>query len=159
MARDIEEFLRKAAERRQQAAKGNAQPTPPPAMPIQPPRRPVAPPTPQIAIPVAEEVTYRESIAEHVRKAVNSKSVSQSAARLGQEVALADDKLESRLHEKFDHTVSRLANTNDPPASKKQKRKSNDKPAAMTIFEMLKSPQNVGQAILLAEILKRPNFD
>ncbi len=158
MARDIEEFLRKAAERRQQANKGATKPSQP-AMGSQPPRRPVAPQPPPQSVPVAEEITYRESIAEHVRKAVNSKSVSQGAARLGQEVALADDKLESRLHEKFDHSVSRLADTGDKSPAKKQKRKGSGNTGPTTIFEMLRSPQNIGQAILLAEILKRPNFD
>ncbi len=170
MARDIEEFLRKAAERRKQAQQGGGQPAAPqrPAQPAPvPQQRPVAPPPaqrqpyspppttpsrqPPQRQPVEAEVVWsnRESVAAHVQAHISTRSIAEHASQLGQEVGLADDKLEQRLHEKFDHSVGTLGHLDTTGEGAT---------SGDDLLQLLRNPQSLRQAILLSEILKRPEF-
>jgi hypothetical protein len=160
MARDIEEFLRKAAERRNRAQQERA-PTP------QPPSQPPATPRTQFSRPpieprrsveeddeevlVPEIVEERESVKDHVRRHINTKEIVEHVAHLGEEVALADDKLEARLHQTFDHDVGKLAHSTDPYTDQKAQSQ-ND------FMRFLRNPKTVRQAIVVSEILKRPEW-
>jgi len=135
MARDIEEFLRRAAERRKQN-QGKA--APPPVEPEPPVRAPEpkkqrlanesnASKQPEQIDPYAEKARsreagqskpapppkappkrqQRESIAQHVRKSIVVSDVTENAEHLGEEVGLADEKVEARLA-KFDHSMGSL---------------------------------------------------
>jgi len=193
MARDIEEFLRRAAQRRKQN-QGQAPPKQPPA-PEQPPAppqrrqrladeadqrkspeeldpyrelprsreagRPKATPPPK-APPVAKSAKplrkRRETIAEHVRDAIVVSDVTENASHLGEEVGLADEKLEARL-EKFDHKIGALegmSSIQDDGVEVQGRDKSH---LAVSLLELFKQPQTIRQSILISEILKRPNFD
>ncbi len=165
MARDIEEFLRKAAERRkQQQNQGGGAPAPtnqqsrPPAPPRpQPPR----PQPRQEFIPTneIEVIAPRgESIQDHVRRHINTNDITQHARQLGEEVALADDKIDAHIHQKFDQGLGTLASGRDPYAQDSNNTMNRDL-GQHDLLDLLREPKTLRQAILVSEILKRPNFD
>jgi hypothetical protein len=192
MARDIEEFLRRAAERRKQNQGQSAPaPKPPPARPAVPPakqrladeadaRKPPgeldpyrelprsreAGPTqsarPPKASPIARQAKpqrqRRETVAEHVRDAIVVSDVTENASQLGEEVGLADEKLEARL-EKFDHKIGDLEGMSSIQDDRVERVGQDKSHLAVSLLELLKQPQTVRQSILISEILKRPNFD
>lgn len=194
MARDIEEFLRRAAERRKQN-QGQSAPKPPPAAerppaaarPAKPrladeadarkspdeldpyrelPRsreagqsKPAPPPkAPPVSRQQKPQQRRRESIADHVRDAIVVTDVTERAETLGQEVGLADEKLEARL-EKFDHKIGALEGMSSIQDDRVEIKGQDKSHLAVSLLELLKQPQTVKQSILISEILKRPNFD
>jgi len=159
MARDIEEFLRKAAERRKQQKSGNtSQPKQQPSQQKQPqqrrppqtrsqpsqpqspqPRRP-AQPLPSHA-PAAEPVVVLDSSAiideprltPHLKSSIDTTSISRHADALGSGISSAAAKVKENVSRHLDHNVE--------------------------LRSLLANKKSVGQAIILAEILKRPDFD
>jgi len=108
-------------------------------------KRPAAP---------AEIRTLRsEGVAEHVARHLSTQDIAEHTKTLGADVALADDRLESRLHEKFDHQLGALQHRDSPAEAKPQK----DDMAA-DIAAMLRSPQGMRQLIVASEILRRPEW-
>lgn len=165
MARDIEEFLRQAALKRQQQQQGQAAPPP-----RQVPARPAQPPPPRQpqqkkrvrrgTAPTQKNLTSQtsETVADRVRRRLDTSDIAEHTRQLGSEVALADDKLEARLHEKFDHELVSLNAYGDARITKKQR----DAAAKLTptnLLDLLKNRDSLRQAIIVAEILQRPNFD
>lgn len=175
MARDIEEFLRKAAERR--AAQQQGRPVP------QTPSPPADTPTPRL-VPenrpmesrkpvggveslelVEDEVEVirpvGQTVSEHVKSHIDTRDISQHAEQLGARVGRAGNKMDRRVHEKFEHDLGQL--TESPKKGSSKKTAGQRQPAVLidagSILGMLRSPRTVGQAILLAELLKRPEFD
>ncbi len=178
MARDIEEFLKMAAQRRQQQ-KQNAggqvpqparpQPAAPPAgqsppaqqrPPIvqQPPQK--KPPQKQ-ATPPPQPVRQlsQQSVSDHVRQHIDTRDIVSHADRLGEVVGLADDKLDGRLHDVFDHSVATLKQDKQSGPGTSASSSRNTSKIAAELHAMLRSPSSVRQAIILSEILKRPDFD
>ncbi len=150
MARDIDEFLRKAAERRNKAA-GQAPPGQPGrGTPVNKPPTPARqrPRGPEIVEANEVEVVGGEGIA---KRHLDTSRIAQHAAQLGAEVSLADDKIEARLQEKFDHDLGRLA--------KKNKEQRQRETGGSELLKLLRTPKTIRQAIIVTEILKRPNFD
>jgi hypothetical protein len=77
------------------------------------------------------------------------------AARLGKTVGLADDLLEARLHDTFDHQLGGLStrpSVERPPAEAVA-----DSEAAKLV-RILRDPDSLRQAILLREIIDRPEY-
>jgi hypothetical protein len=174
MARDIEEFLKKATERRAAQQQGRtAAPANPPRQPVDAPAqnreqpRPILRPPMPAATPVIvddEEVEIVDpiglSVSQHVSRHIDTKDITSRADSLGDEVALADDKMDARLHQKFDHGLGSLADQKSKHAGKKSsKKKIRALTPAQNVFEMLRSPKSIRDAILISEILKRPDFD
>lgn len=95
----------------------------------------------------------RESISEHVEKHLSSKRLADHADRLGDQVAMADDRVEARLHKKFDHRLGSLQQQERPEDNRPKK----DNIAA-EIAAMLKDPKGMRQVIIAQEILQRPKF-
>ncbi len=97
VAEEIEEFMRRAANRR------NVQGTQPASAP---------PPTPSAAEPLRAEVVAEQPVGgqveEHVKKYLDAQDFSRRSEELGEEVAQADREIGQHLHEVFDHRVSRL---------------------------------------------------
>jgi hypothetical protein len=158
MSDDIEEFLRRAAARRQQRQG-------------QPPQRPMyaPPPPPDIEIiepveaDIVEAVAADESVAEHVSHYLAADEFQQRASHLGEEVGQADEHLKSHLTEVFEHRVGDLGSTSmavemaavdtigeDIPTVTR------DRSGATDIVKMFRSPASMRQAILLSEIMHRP---
>ena len=172
MARDIEEFLRRAAERRQQQKAQGQQPRP--AQPpfeeieveivepqvIQPPRR-----RKDIVKPVVKKRQSispnirTESVAAHVQKHIDTSKIAQHAERLGDGIAGAHDRIDSAVHRRLDHDVGRIDNlptvTDDPRPGVVGAKAS---PIAAELVRMLSTPHSIRQAILIREILDRPDW-
>lgn len=145
MAKDIEEFLKMAAARRRQAQTTGQAPAKPTAKPPQ--KKPAVVENVQV-----EVVSRSESVAEHVKSHIDTRRLQEHASRLGAEVGLADEKLEERLQSTFDHSVGTLKMQKARP-----KRSAKIKPVVDAV--MLSSPATIRQAIIVSEILNRPEWD
>lgn len=174
MARDIEEFLRRAAERRKQAQQGRGgqkrpparpQSTPPPPPPprqtiserdvVKPRQERPARPLPS-SKPKPAPVRKQESVKDHVARYIDTSDIAQHVEELGDEVEQADERMEAHLDDVFDHDVGRLSSQKKSPVSGAGKRNTNN--LAKGIFQLLQNPVTVRQSIMVAEILKPPSF-
>lgn len=172
MARDIEEFLRRAAERRKQKQnqqRGGATSqrvrdvvesaeveVVQPSRPVKPKRRL---PSQVVSKPKKRDLR-NESVAEHVRSHIDSTDIAEHADHLGEGIQQADDRIAARLKRKFEHDVSKiddLPTVQDDEVATVTKRESSQ--IALDIIEMFRTPKSVRQAILISEILKRPDFE
>ncbi|BBO30679.1 hypothetical protein [Lacipirellula parvula] len=171
LRREVEEFLRRA--------QGEAKPKPAaPKRPPQPQRQRPTPqkkaPEPQLEevqprrlVDAPGSLTSRaaESVADTSRNnlptgaAVDAyvteqmrgvASIGQHASRLGEEVALADDRMQAQLQQKFDHRVGTLAPVSNAAP------KSAAATAAKEFRELLARPGGIRQVIIANEILRRP---
>ena len=195
MARDIEEFLRRAAERRKQQKQGGAPKPPPRQQPPrqqpprqqsppqrkppqrQPPKRqPVRQPPVEAEIVDAVPVSRRrqqpktrppqkkkplreQNVAKHVRNYIDVSDVSARADTLGDRIESVHDQVEATVHQHLDHDLTELDDTQsitELPPPKIFGAKSDA--FAEELRQMLAQPKMVGKAIILAEILKRPEF-
>ncbi|MHB8952497.1 MAG: hypothetical protein ACYC4U_05920 [Pirellulaceae bacterium] len=162
MADDLEAFLRQAAQRRAQhanAARRPAAPAPPPPrgpLAAPPPKpQPQPHPHPKTAPPVVAEVVA-PSEPTRLGTRVSTAAFEQRAEHLGEEVGLADEHMEAHLAQRFDHQVG-----SQPPSAPA------DRVAELgerlldpeTLAAMLADPTSLRQAVLLSEILARPDFD
>ena len=112
-------------------------------------------------------------VGSHVEEHIGSSSFAEEVSHLGEEVDQADEKVEERIHEKFDHDVGHLAQADAARADKVYDRKGGaydrkdenawkealaEKPVAMSasLADVLKNPAGVRQAIILSEILRPP---
>ncbi len=169
MARDIEDFLRRAAERRQQQMKQKQGGAPPPVQrPAPPPpqqrQAPKPKPKPRPVVVVRDDVEVvdmrKQSVREHVQTHIDTSSIAYHAEHLTDDISQTDERLEDRLHDKFDHEVSKLEDkisirTDTAPSATKD----DVSGIAMDIVKMIKTPSTMRQAILMAEVLKRPDFE
>jgi len=144
-------MLREAAQ--QQGAQGTPSRRPPPNLEI----------LDDVAdAEVIEAEPVYESVSAHVADDIDTSDITQHASRLGDhasrlgaEVGQADDKLEERLHEKFDHELSNIHDdtvTDDTGVGRPGRVPS----TAGEIAAMFRSPKSIRQAIILNEILNRP---
>lgn len=173
MARDIEEFLRKAAERRQQQKGGAPKKTPAPT-PQPPVRRPAPRRQEPLIIADSEIVKARsvppqrpkpkppnirnESVADHVKSHINTSDIASHADSLGDRIAEVHDQVDARIHQRLDRDLTEIDDT--PSVTDAPRRPiigARDVSAAAQLQALLQDPQSVGQAILIAEILKRPD--
>jgi hypothetical protein len=147
MSNEIEEFLRRAAQRR--AAR-----QPPPDIEILD--------TPVDVEIVEAEPVVAEDVATHVAKHLNTREFSERTSHLGEHVGMADDDMDAHLHQKFDHKLGRLggalkSQVSDSDASAyEQPQAAPASSGATEIAKLLRTPQNVRNAIVLSEILTRP---
>ena len=173
MKDEVEEFLRRVAQLRAQAeAQARAQQQRPGFQPPQqmPPQRMTPPPA--RLVPQQEEVVYLEpaeaevvdaelaelgdDVGRHVQQHIRGPAeIAEHTRHLGEEVDQADDKLESRLHQTFDHQLGRLKKTASDTAAVEHTKPAPD----VTLTEirtLLATPANIRDAIVMAEILRRP---
>ena len=173
MARDIEEFLRRAAERRKQQQQQKAGGGSPPVrdviesadVEVVQPIEVVRPAKPRKTLqkkplqPIPRDMRD-ESVAEHVRSHIDSSDIAEHAEHLGERIQTADDRIAARLKRRFDHDVSKLddlPSVQDDAVAKVSKAQASE--MAKDLVQMFISPHSVRQAILVSEILKRPDFD
>jgi len=162
---EIEEFLRRAGKQREgPPARG--------AGAAEELRRRVGPPpppsrTPELPVPavVVEEGPSGESVQQHVQRHLDTKEFTERSAQLGSEVAQADENIDARLQQVFGHSVGRLAR--GPGGAVNRLAPDTLPPAegvttpALTVegsslIAMLADPQSIRQAIIISEILRRP---
>ncbi|MEM1305761.1 MAG: hypothetical protein AAGG46_12740, partial [Planctomycetota bacterium] len=100
-----------------------------------------------------------------------AKKVGEQASGLSQRIAHADDMAEARIHQKFDHKLGRLDSSSDSAAadamadtststtSDGDEQSDSESPtAAESIAAMLREPDNIRNAVILNEILRRPTI-
>lgn len=155
---EIGEFLRRAAEGR----RGPSAPPPKrsPQRTAQAPFRPLAPPKPVEAEVVPEPVG--DEIGRHVKKYIDTGDFQRRSAELGERVASADQAMGQHLQGVFAHDVGQLSR---PPgeagglsSSAVSAAAASDavSPLAGSVLRALSQPENVRQAIIINEILRRP---
>lgn len=108
-----------------------------------------------------DEPPTGRGVASHVAKHVDSRGLARHAEGLASQVALADDAMDARLHQKFDHAVGHLrggsqdytvtGTGNDP---RNAAAASGLPTSAADIGMLLRNPDSVRAAIILNEILK-----
>ena len=115
-----------------------------------------------------ERVPSGRGVAAHVEEHVGGSAFEEHTSRLGEEVGLADDKLEDRLHETFDHQVGRLSglpsattgaiSTQDQYENDESERDAYSISAGdvSPVSPIFSGPEDVRRAIILNEIFQRP---
>jgi DNA primase len=168
---ELEKFIKQIAEAAQQA---NQPPQPPqqqrPRKPKQqgqqrPPQQQQQqrPPQPQRLVQseladaeILEEVELADTADRFSQRVIGdfrgTEEIAAHTRQLGQEVGQADEQMAEHLKQVFGHQVGNLKETAASPLP--GARKANF--AAQSIVQMLSSRSNVRNALLLAEILRRP---
>jgi hypothetical protein len=176
MRDEVEEFLKRVAQMRAQAeaqAKAHQQqPTPQQqrAVPPQPP--PPQRQEPRRLVPAREEIARLQpaeaeivdaelaekgdNVGRHVSQHLRGpQEIAEHTRHLGEEVDAADNKMAAHLHQVFDHQLGRLKKSASESAATPH-----EKPApevtAGGIGSLLRSPQSIRDAIVMSEILRRP---
>lgn len=174
MARDIEEFLRRAAERRKQNQQSGGNRPRPAARPDSPPPRqslsnrdvvepevvPSIAPQPSRPLPSsipASRSTGEETFDEHVRRHMDVTDVTEHASHLAEVIEHADERMEAHLDQAFEHSFGKLGSGRGTTDELEREAASNQ--VAEDLLQLFRSPESIRQSILVAEILKRPDFD
>jgi len=152
---EIGEFLRRAAERRQGEQPAQAQAAPRPARPA----RRLAPDEPIEAVLVDEPPPHVE-LAQQIERDLDTRKFADRAKQLERRAEQAQRKAEQHAHQVFDHSVGHWGGSSPTPAEA-------GVPAAALGAEvgpglaaglpaLLASPMGLRQAVVLTEILQRP---
>jgi hypothetical protein len=130
-------------------------------------RRRPSTPTPDRPRPVEPDRSFsaQESVAEHVQRHIQRGGVAQRDAHLGETLEQSDERLETHLQDVFQHRLGNLQREAAPsPSAIAQGTDAGvwvggrpAHPLADELYEMLSTPQKVRTAILLSEILRRPD--
>lgn len=162
---EIEEFLKRAEQRRGEGPRRETLAQRPP----EPPQRRPAPPEPAQRRPAplepvggSEGERRRElsSVATSVEQHLGNRGFSQRAEHLADDIARSDENMEEHLKQVFGHRLGtlgepspgRLTSTTDVAATISADASS----TILALADMLTSPQKIRQAIVLREILDRP---
>lgn len=154
LAREIEEFLRRATAKKQDAE----QRKPPPKQPAGQPARPVKTvgqrmePRPTKKV---QEPARPESVAEHVRRNVSTEDVVAHSKSLGSDLRKREEELERGIKKKFEHHVGKLAVGKGTTGGNEENPEKRE-PIAHQIAGMIRNPRDVRKAIVLSMILERP---
>ncbi len=138
---EVEEFLRRAQGK-------------PPKKPAVQKRRPKPQPAkPRRLVPAERPKPNlrREGVSEHVAHHISSSQIAAHAERLGDKLESTHDRVESLLHEKFDHQIGTLQRQSKAPGTATPKTD-----LAAEIAELLSKPEGMRQLIVAQEILRRP---
>lgn len=173
---EIDEFLKRAAAMR--ARQQSAQPSPPAAgrQPPPPPtgsQRPALRRMPQDEIVLDAEVVQADAvsgdqIANYVSRHLDTGLFRERSSHLGEAVKSTDEAIESHLHATFEHRLGQLGGTTSRAEDSSLDEDENVASAAalavlrrtdtatMDFQALIRSPQNLRNAIILAEILNPP---
>jgi len=167
MAGDIEDFLRRAAQRRA------PQPQAPPAR-----RAPQPPPDVQIlgdddvidadivdAYPVEDPgILTGQDVGQHVSQHINTADFGERISHLGEVIDNADERMEAHMHDYFEHALGDLGATTsrasdstlDDDGAPQGSPGAIKKRPPFNFRKLLRSPSSIRDAIVLSEILRRP---
>jgi len=154
---EIGEFLRRAAEGRRAAERGR------PAEQRRP--RSAAPRSPARERPVEAQVvapTSQQSVSQHVAQQFGGTEFQQRAAGLGAGVSQADEMMDHRLQDVFQHELGQLGTQTSEAAALAagsgvvSSATGSGSPLTAELLQMLAHPESVRQAVVLGEILHRP---
>ncbi len=134
---------------------------------MQRPRRPRRMARPVEEVIIEADVMPEEGIQSRIQSSINTSDFDERAERLGDHVEQADDTMEARLRGKFDHSVGNLSTTptsvvtSDVTPAPEEAAAQQEKVAAnarvASLVARLRSPQGMRDAIVLREILERPD--
>jgi hypothetical protein len=153
---EIEQFLKRANDRRGDSSRREAAPAA---------RAPKAPPKPPADKPIdVQPLERREmsSVAASVEKHLSNRTFTQRAEHLADDIVRADQEMEQHLQKSFGHRVGTLSDVQKPTVSQTPATDNETAvvvgagSAARAIAGLLSDPNNVRQAIILNEILQRP---
>ncbi len=163
MADDLEAFLRQAAQRRAQRKAPAATPPAPrtPTPRTTQPKKTRPGPAQRAGRPTQREVveaTVLPETSSRLETHVDTSEFEQRAEHLGEEVGLADEHLESHLHDKFDHQMGSLEESGRIPAG--ETREAAPLTPTDEIRQLLANANSLRDAIVLSEILSplRPRW-
>ncbi len=163
---EIEQFLKRAGQRRGENQPRERATRPPESRPRAPKQPPAPPRQPLREAPIDADVVLldeprHESVAASVEKHLQTTSFEKRAAHLTDDITRAEEQMEEHLQSAFGRRVGTLAGeapvakggpVNDTPTAAVE-----DAPAAAAAFaQILRTPQGMRQAIELGEILARP---
>ena len=148
---EIADFLRRAIGKRGDQPPAKPQKAPAPTRPARP-----QPARPQPAVAEAVRQPAGGLASRHVETRVDTTEFGQRTAQLGDEVAHTDNQVEERLHEKFDHELGQFAGTVSKPAAPEGSAAGLPATAAAGLPVLLSNAENIRQAIIINEILTRP---
>jgi hypothetical protein len=162
VSEEIDEFLRRAAQRRS----GQQQPRP---VGSSSPVSPVPAPQP-VKAEVVAEMPVGGQVNEHVKKYLDAEEFARREAQLGEQVAQKDRQIDEHLHQVFDHNLSELAavpgeTATEPVAVEPAElfhTAETEAAAELTaasdsgLAVLLGSADSIRQAIVLSEIIQRP---
>lgn len=105
-----------------------------------------------------EGIERGESVAEHVATHLKRGAFAERASQMGEELSQTDERLEARLHQKFDHGLGSLSARRLVREAEDLQQKGRDEAPSVAdgILELLSTPQGVQQAVILNEVLSRP---
>ena len=149
---EIEDFLRQVTGQKPKA-------TSPPPEPIA--AEPVyAEPEIIEAEPVSLSGFGRESVAEHVQHHIREGGIDSQGDRLATGIEQRDEKMDSHLHDVFDHNLGTLHDRKPvEPAQKVSRRSSAVGMNPDEILATFKSPEGIRKAIIVNEILTPKSID
>jgi hypothetical protein len=155
MPDDLEAFLQRAAQqrkkRRPEIVVLDPAATPPQAPP--PPRpaaRPVARPAPVVLAEPISEVPMGLSVDAHVEQHLDSRAFDERASHLGETVDRADDELEARVHQVFDHRLGQLGAPGQVSVSISEEIANQ---VTAEIMDSFRAPESLRRVIIMNEIL------
>lgn len=150
--RTLEEKLRGEVEDFLRQVRGD-QPEAEEPSPVVVAQRPVVVKVEQAPRRIVELEKPRESIQESVAKHMSTADITQNAHTLGADIDQADERMVAHLQQTFQHQLGSLEPKQIQPRPIKRQNKS-----AAEIAELLRSPKGMRQAIMLSEILRRPEI-
>lgn len=164
VAGEIDEFLRRASQQRTTQQTASQRPQPVRAQPA----KPSAPAAPQpLVAQVVTPAPVGGQVTEHVQKYLDTDEFARRGAKLGEDVASEVNRdIDQHLHQVFDHSVSQLAavpgEAASPPATVGPAELAEPAGAevpstfATDLAALLTNPDSIRQAVVLNEILQRP---
>jgi hypothetical protein len=155
-ADEIEEFMRRAATKASTTASARPMRRPPTRLPAEKP----------VQAEVVADAPVGAKIGKQVERDLDTEEFTKRTTQLGSEVAQADKEIDDHLHQVFDHHVSKLefvpGEAATPPVVvgpvELTEQSLLDIPAtfATGLTDLLADPDSVRQAIVLNEVLHRP---
>ena len=166
MEDEIGAFLREAAQRKGEQGPAVRGQQPGVRKPQQPPQRPRRSQVEAVEAVIVEEPAVGGRVEREVQQHLDPSKFAKSSAELGGRVSQADQEVEQHLRQKFSGDVSRLqrqrGETAEAPTPVVKVSELEDavdgmpKTAAAGLAALFANAQNIRQAIVINEILQRP---
>lgn len=154
---EIEKFLKQAAEAAQQDQQRRANEAR--RRTSQQQQRGQKPPPPR-PLPQAEvvdaELADISSLSGIERDFRGTQEIAEHTRRLGSEVVQQDQSMQAHLHQTFDHQVGTLKSGRGVTDVGPTRAAGDSMDAARSILRMIASPDGIRDAIILGEVLRRP---
>ncbi len=112
---------------------------------------------------IDDKSPWGDSVAGHVAQHLSPRDLQRRGSDFGRSVDEADDKLDSHLHDVFDHQVGNLSRgstsqVNDEVQDAYEEKKARVHEPGVSIQDMLSNPETLRNAFILSEIFRRPEI-